>query len=398
MKISENLTYKDALEQYDSLDKFLKNKIKFLESKEILNENSKNVAWTKLRNDVYMFEVMWNKDLALFNEDDVRMVLSSVVAGTLNSAKTLKSVINQYEIWALKTGLNPASNPCDTIDVKKIAIPVRTMIDVSVISINELFELWDYIQTYPNEYCDRVTYQNFAMILLMRVGLKGKKQWNELMYLKEEDIDFENGLINVTNRDKDVVDGKKQLEVVKTLTVDERILEVIKKAIEEKGYEYEFSIGRGNQGSIRKENEYIDYGYIIKPEQEQGEFINSTVFRKRIENFFKAGERTYISARDMFRNAKLDMILDIKKVKGKLEIKDFKDVQDFYEPYQTSETAYLNLKEFYESYTGDIVIGNVRGKSEEQKRKEKKEFLRKYYFEVTKEKRRKARNKAKGNK
>lgn len=393
MKANEALTYKEALENYDILDEFLKNKIKYLESEDQkhLTEISKNVMWTKFRNEIHMFEFMWDKDLALFKEDNVRMILSSVKGGTYSPAKTLFSIINKYEVWALKVGLNPASNPCDTIDVKEIAVPVQTIMDNTIISIDELFESWDYIQTYSNEYSDRVTYQSFAMILLMRVGLKGVKQWNELLYLKEEDIDFENGLIHVTNRDKDVVDGKKQLEIVKTIAIDESVVNIIKKAIEETEYEYEFNAGRKSAAVMKKSNVYVDYGYVIKPEEGQGEFINSTVFRKRIENFFKAADRKYINAKDIFRNAKLDMLLSIKEQKGKLSIQDFKDVQDFYEPYLSSSTAFMNLKEFYQCYTGDEDIIGTRDMSnfkDEEKRKDaRKKFLKEYYLNITKNKR-----------
>ncbi|MBM7836308.1 hypothetical protein [Clostridium sardiniense] len=393
MNSNEALTYKEALSSYDRLDNFLQNKVKYLESRTELSENSKSVMWTKFRKDIHTFEYIWDKDLALFNEDDIKKVLGSIIGGTLSPAKTLLSIINRYEVWAMSVGLNTASNPCDTINLTSLVTVTKTIVDNTIISIDELFELWDYIQTYPNRFCDRVTYQNFAMILLMRIGLKGEKQWNEVMYLKEEDINFEDGIINVTNRDKDVVEGKKPLEVVKEISVEPRILKVIKRAIEEKEYEYNFNAGRGSQATIKKSNFYIDYGYIIKPEQDQGEIINSTVFRKRLSNFFDAAERKFISAKDIFRNAKLDMLLDLKESKGQLDIQDFKIVQDYFEPYLKSNTSYMSLKEFYVSYTQDDDILGTRdmtnSKSEEEKREERKQFFRDYYQNVLKERRRK---------
>ena len=393
MNNNEALTYKDALVNYDSLDKFLKNKVKYLESRKELSDNSKSVMWTKFRKDIYTFEYIWDKDLALFNEDDVKKVLQSIFGGTLSPAKTLFSIINRYEIWAMQVGLNTASNPCDTINLAGMIEPSKTILDNTVISIDELFDLWDYVLTYPNKYCDRVTYQNFAMILLIRVGLKGEKKWNEVLYLKPEDIDFENGTINVTNRDKDVVEGKKPLQVVKSIAVEDRILDVIKKAMEEKEYEYNFAAGKNGQAEIRKKNFYVDYGYVIKPEDAQGEFINSTVFRKRISNFFDASERKFIGAKDIFRNAKLDMILDIKEEKGQLSVQDFKDVQEFFEPYLKSDSAYISFKEFYVSYTkDDDIIGTrdmTNSKDEEQRKEARKLFLKEYYRNVLKDRRRK---------
>ena len=379
----EKWRYDEAVERYDQLPYFLKNKINYLESKEHLTENTKNAIWISFKKEIYPFEYAWDKDLALFNEKDVEKILISVAGSTIVPAKTLRSVMNRYEIWALQTGLNPAANPVEGIVLSNIVKPVKTMMENTVISIDELFDLWNYIQTAPNEFCDRLTYQNFAMILLIRIGLKGIKEWNEVKYIKKEDIDFDKGIIYVTNRDKEVEEDKKPLEIVKEIYVEDRILEVIKKAMKEEGYSYSYETGKNN-ALMQIDNIYVDYGHIIKPEEEQGEIINSTLFRKRVENFFKASERNYINAKDIFRNAKMDMLFNIKEKNGEVSIEDIKNINDYFEPYLTGNTTYTPLREFYAAYTGDNITG---AKIITGEKISIEEYRRRYYQNVTKPKR-----------
>ena len=379
----EKWRYDEAVERYDELPYFLQNKVKYLESRENLTPNTKNAMWISFKKEIYPFEYVWDKDLALFNEKDVEKILISVAGATIVPAKTLRSVMNRYEIWALQTGLNPAANPVEGIVLSTLVEPIKTMMDNTVISIDELFELWNYIQTAPNEFCDRLTSQNFAMILLIRAGLKGIKEWNEVLYLKKEDIDFEKGIIYVTNRDKEVEEGKKTLEVVKEIYVEDRILDVIKKAMEEEGYSYSYRTGKNN-ALMQRDNKYVDYGHIIKPEDKQGEIINKTIFRKRVENFFKASERNYINAKDIFRNAKMDMLFKIKDQNGEVRIEDIKNVNDYFEPYLNGDTTYTALREFYAAYTGDKIKG---AKIITGEKLSIEEYRRRYYQNVTKLKR-----------
>ena len=381
----EKWRYDEAVERYDELPYFLQNKIKYLESKKNLKEKTKYTMWISFRKKIYPFEYRWNKDLALFNKENVEKILISVAGVTIGSAKNLQSVMNGYEIWALQTGLNPGLNPVERVLLKNIVKPDRLMMENTIISIDELFELWNYIQTAPNKICHRLTYQNFAMILLIRIGLNGLKEWNEVLYLKKEDIDFDEGIIYVTNRDKEVEEGKKTLEVVKEIYVEDRILKVIKRAMEEEGYSYSYRAGRNN-ALMQKDKKYVDYGYVIKPEEEQGEIINSTIFRKRIENFFEASERNFIKGEDIFRNSKLDILFDIKKKNGEVSIEDIKNINDYFEPYLKGDSTYTALREFYAAYTGDKIKGAniITGE-----KLSIEEYRRRYYQNVTKKKREK---------
>ncbi|WP_338627522.1 hypothetical protein QJR52_06240 [Clostridium baratii] len=87
------------------------------------------------------------------------------------------------------------------------------------------------------------------------------------------------------------------------------------------------------------------------------------------------------------------MILDIKEAKGQLSVQDFKDVQEFFEPYLKSDSAYISFKEFYVSYTkDDDIIGTrdmTNSKDKEQRKEARKLFLKEYYRNVLKDRRRK---------
>lgn len=335
--------YNKALIEKESLDTFLQNKINFLE--EVYDADiTKQNFWRCFNNYIHEFEEMYDKDLAMFNESDVQSVIKAVMTTSTSFLYLLKSVINSYEEWALKTGLNPTYNPCNGWDLKDIIIVNVSDIKDNYISIEELFELWGKVQ--DNEIID---YQEFATVLLARLGLKGSK-WSELKYLKIEDIDFDNYVINVTDRNEDNINS---VNVIKKIDIDKGILDVL--------------IQANNQtGNVRKKfdkirtKEFLNREFILK--STESEIINDTLIRANIVSFFKNTNSKYIPAKNLFRNAEVDELLRIKEDKKwkKLDMDDFTQVvQEF--DLKDSYNVALKLKEYYTFITGDDDFLNLNG-------------------------------------
>ena len=334
--------YNRALREFNNLDEFSKNKIKFLEEKKYADTTKQNY-WSMFNNNVHDLEIMYNKDLAMFNEMEVLSIIKTKMSTDLSTIASFKSLINGYEEWALEVGLNPTYNPCSNWGTREIAIINDEKIRKNYISIDDLFALWDKTK----DRAKIITVHEFAIVLLARLGLKGS-QYKELRYLKMQDIDLDSYIINVTDRDQDNLEDVK---VVKKINIDKRILDVL--------------IQANKQEYMRKkayhkisEEEFVDTEYILK--STKGRVIDQMAIRKGIIDFFTEVDREYIPAKDLFRNAEIDTLIKIKRTKkwNKLDMKDFVEVIEEYELKKSYNIA-LKLKDLYIKITGDddIIYG-----------------------------------------
>lgn len=340
--------YNKALKNRDLLDDFLNNKIDFLESSDYL-ESTKQNYWGLFNQFVHDFEKMYNKDLAMFNEEDVKSIIKSKLTTSASSLYVLKSLINGYEEWALKIGLNPTYNPCNGWDLRDIAIINVTSLREKYVSLDELFELWEEVK-----HLETIDYQIFATVLLARVGLKGDK-WSEIRYLKMQDIDLDNYIINATDRNENNLENVK---VVKQINIDDRILEIL--------------VGANNQTSnIRKkfdktrEKDYVNLEYIIR--STETEIVSNPLIRTSIVTFFKETGTKYIPAKNLFLNAEIDELINIKNSSEiqKLTTSDFREVVKEFEGKDSSNIAF-KLKEYYQFITGDEDILNLNIKYDKE--------------------------------
>ncbi|MGL6184851.1 MAG: hypothetical protein ACRC1T_05675 [Clostridium chrysemydis] len=341
-----------AIENRNLLDEFLNNKINFL-IEEYEDKLTKMNYWKTFYNKIYGFEISFNKDLALFNEMEIESILRSQYTTSPGFLKYLKSLLNKYEEWALKVGLNPTYNPVPAINININEIIDTKNIRSKYVTLDELFDMWESIDNYDKDY------QEFAAALLPRLGLKGKN-WDEVKCLKYDDIDFKNNIINVTNRNKN---NLYEDTIVKRISFDERVAEILEKA-----YTSEHKIKVF--GSNRNEEilEYKKNGLIIKKidRDDKEEIIGSPYFRNLLQSFFKKADEQYIAAKDLFRAAEIDKLLEIKNNKewGKLENNDFKDVLEEFEGESTN-SKYTALRDHYIIVTKDTDILSNRYKYDE---------------------------------
>lgn len=348
-------SYESVLNDIDNItDEFLRNKIKFLEDK---NNNyaeiTKKNFWRTFYNAIYEFEKMYNKDLGMFNEEDIRTFIKSQNTNSSSYIDYLKSLLNKYEDWALKTGVNPTYNPCDNLDFKEFAIINKKDLRDKYIKLEDLLQLWEINRT--KEFAN---YQEAALVFLIRLGLKGKN-WSEVKYFKLDDIDFDNNCINVTDRNENNINCN---TIIKRIKVDKDIIDILLKANEESVYKKKF------RGDIILDVEYKESPYLIKVlTSSKDNVIGTTAFRSSIINFFNIIEYNYIPAKNLFKNAEIDMLLEIKPTKkwNKLDTDDFKHVVKFYEGTDKPGSSATKLKDYYASVTKDDDIIDVRLKYDE---------------------------------
>ncbi|MGL5480226.1 MAG: hypothetical protein ACRDCB_14390 [Clostridium sp.] len=330
-------------------------------------------------NNIYQLEEVWGKKLALWNEQDVKVCLQGSATNSPSTFRLMFSIIDNFEEWAKKQG----NNPCDTLNVEELMIFNKEALNNILIGIDELFNMWNIIRQEKNITASTVDEQNFAMVLLMRSGLKGKA-WNEVLALQPGDLDRENHKINVTNRVRYLEEGQEQepLKVIKVIEdVEDRVFDVLEKAYELKRCIVEMPGKSEDVKSIR----YLDEGFLIKGTERQL-MITAPIIRKTVSKYFDAADKPYVNATNLFMNKMIDELAKIEEENKVLTITDVKMVKN---KYDLDSKNYNNLRKYYEEIF-DTEIETPFGKHKELKGlQDIKEYNKAYYQKVLKAKRNK---------
>ena len=346
-------SFNSARKMYSDLPVYLKNKIDYLRDRKYTGSTCKD-RYRVFFATIYDIEKLKNKDLSQFNKEDVIELIQSIPTSHINTLRYVLSVIRGYEVWAIENGLNHSGeDPTQNIKFKEIAIVNVAKLKNNYISYDELFNLWENVRLCKMPECDKITAQNFALLLLIRMGLFGKS-WSEVLYLEKSDIDFDKKVIHVTNRTADTIAKDIKPEIIKDIDIkDDRILKILAEALNVKSYTYEKGVAKSK---ILFTKYFEDSDFVIKREVGYSE-ITPTILRNRLTVLFKCLEESYIAPRDLFRCAELDMLLEIKEQSDfdKLYVNDFMRVHKHFEPNATT-SGYTSLKEIYSSITGDSDI------------------------------------------
>lgn len=382
------LAINDYKDRYSDLNVNLKEVNRFIQflmykqKEENATDETSYLYYGIYRNHIRRYEKLIEKELALWNDEDVKTCISGSLINNRSTYYALFTVINQYEIWAKDRGYNYSSNPCEDVNLIECMRFNENLMQSKAITIDEIYEMWELIKTKQNEESKKVDVQNLALILLARIGLRGI-EWNEILALRPEDLDEENRCINVTNRKRylkkdEEIETERVVKVIKD--VDIRIFNTLKEAYNAKEKWFFDKLKKARGADRFTEEPYDNDGFIIK-------YVNklqmtSPVLRKLVKDFFDAADRTYINLTDIYKNFLFDKILEVEKENG---IVYTEDVKRIYEE-ETGQTAYHPLKKLFE----EVFKTQVMNKKGTMGSRNKKEYDRQYYLKVLKEKRKKA--------
>ncbi|MGL4730958.1 MAG: hypothetical protein ACRCW0_05170 [Clostridium sp.] len=328
-------------------------------------------------NNIFQLEEVLEKKLALWNEEDVKVCLQGFSTNSPSTYRLIFSIIDNFKAWT-----NDENNPCNSLKIEDLMIFNKAALNNKLIGIDELFNMWQIIKQEKNDTASIVNEQNFAMVLLMRSGLKGKA-WNEVLALQPGDLDRENHKINVTNRVRYLEEGQERepLRVIKVIEdVEDRVFDVLEKAYELK---------EGSQPGKGKGNNLVDFyyddeGYIIKRNFLQSE-ITAPIIRRSVTNFFDAADKPYVNATDLFMNKMIDELTKIEETNKFLTTVDVQNVKN---KYDLESKNYNSLRKYYEEIF-DTEILDSRIDKDKNREDNRKQYYKDYYEKVLKEKRKK---------
>lgn len=255
----------------------------------------------------YDTEDILQKDLYDFNMNELKQVLLAENKSTVNSVRASASRLKKYIDWAIRTGLtNSNINPMDMFTTKDY----EDCVDKSrklFISEDELIEIEDKL----------VNYQDKVILRLLFEGANGYEV-SELINLKKYDVDYANKRLRLYD-DKN---GER------FITVSDRCLDIIEKAINEKVYYARNGEKESKHG--KSEYPYYETDHIIKnvlTGRTRGEADKNVIYRRMymIKELF---DMPYLTIKNIWRSGMIKIAVDLYKEEGELTNKQLAKIAE----------------------------------------------------------------------
>ena len=278
---------------YEELNQFQKNKANWLEETNRYSLNTKKSYWIFLNRYVNSFEIKNELDLMYFNKEEIISVLDSVTGNNLHTIAGIYSVINSYINQMVR--YNDITNPCDEIDIGKILVRKTK-------GINTRHEtLQDFYNLVLDLNCSDV---DKMILVLLRYGV----DINDIGFIKWEDIDKENKILNIKNRNLQ-------------FPIDNIFLIMLDKA-------KECNLFMSGQKRVV----YIDYGYVIKATATvKWKVISGNACHNKIGELSRRNNIKKLSVCELNKCRRHDLLLKKHYDKNTVTINDLKDVISIFE-------------------------------------------------------------------
>lgn len=254
----------------------------------------------------YEFELKFEKDLCFFNLEEIESWLISQ-KWTETNVKSACSQLRSYIKFKIKEGVSLLYNPLNELSEGWYE-KVSDGGEVTLLSKSQVDEV---IESCVNE-------QDAVIVSLLFEGAGGFK-FSELSNLKLEDVNFEEGILNLTD-DKN---GHRTIQVTK------QTLDLISRASTQDKY---FNKNGSVRGKRRQTSTLFENGYVIKPIETNRKHLKAqyNTIRDRIETVseFNEGKEHIYPIINIIRSGQLYKIKKIIEQTGKLTNKDYERVLD----------------------------------------------------------------------
>ena len=289
-------------------------------------ETTKCTYWSIYKSFIFPIENIKKKFFYNFNREECVAILESISTNNKRVYKTLKSIMNTYNLWAIDRGYNATGiNPMDDISMDDLKLP-SNLVQKRYISKKDLIDKCEKILE-----AEISSPQHVIIWLLARYGVLNKKMYSAIANLKVSDIDFNNKKIKFfSDIDNDY----------RTVDIDDGMVRMLDRAIFGqvlRGYEHEF---------------ISNSEYVVKTKRTKGltKMSESSINVRLFE--LKEVVREAHTLKDLQLCCKIDDLKKMKETKEVLNVDDFKEIQ---RKYGNSENSYSLLLDDYQLITGDDI-------------------------------------------
>ncbi len=276
----------------ENYDKFQRRKIDWLDSNKEYSKATKRTYWVLINNNVCPIEKKKNKDLYDFNNEEIEEMMNQTESNNIKTITILKSIITNYNSWAIENGYKLKENPDVSIGKSKLFNSFRVQLEINYKTLDEFYKMIEDLK------CSDI---DKMLLVLARYGITGK-ELSLLRELKWEQIDKENMIVDIGDNIK--------------LRIDNRFVSYLERAYKCEEYEYQTSIIK-----------YVDYGYVIKVSDKSEEHvIKYNTLNTRSYSIYKNNSIPRISFGDLVTWRMFDLLFEILEDKGEVTYDDIKNV------------------------------------------------------------------------
>ena len=320
---------------------YIENKRIFLDEVYPL-ETTKETQISNYLNNLLPIEKILNKDLMYFNTEEIENLLINMVGVSAGYKQSLFSFMNSYCEYCVDKGYINI-NPCTVIKPSEIIYSSVQQLMKGLLSKQQFDNIMKILELKSN-----MIATGFLALCLARNGVLGKR-CEDLIKLEESDV--KNGFINIYNKvDNDEAYGL----LLTSLPIDNDIMKWYYKYKDIREYE-----GLGT----RKSKIVLEGKYILKKSSytttRQEEYISVNGLLNMINQNCIMADIPRISLSKMQQSYKLDMLLNIRKQR-KINEYDIKRINKMVNYNFTSAQSVINLKQFYESISGEEILKGDR--------------------------------------
>lgn len=192
-----------------------------------------------------------NKDINAFSLEEIEVVLRAFKAKTRNTIESYGRIISSYLNWCVKNGITE-KNVMEDMKPNDFIKFVRD--DSEWISESQLKRFEDLCNNY----------QDAVILRLLFIGVGGK-QLSEIRNLKIEDVDFKDKKLRLINTLKADNNGLPLKYTERIIDVDERTLNLIEGAIDQKIYlKRNGEVAPTENDNVRPFTDLVKNNYVIR--------------------------------------------------------------------------------------------------------------------------------------
>lgn len=277
------MKFKDIIK--DETNKFLLNKIEWLNNDNSIAENTK-ITYYRLFNQTKDIEESKGKDINKFTGDEVEEVVKSYITNSSQTKRSLYSAISSYLNWCVENDII-SYNVCDTI------INPKELYEVNEAIVREQYmNLEEFYKWLDNLDGDNV--QKMSVILIrygVPVKLTPKVRFND---------------VNEDTMTLDILDGDKVL----MLPIDEEFIRRVKMCY--------------NCDSNYNDKEYFNLGYILKSTRKKP--LSTSSVYTMILNICERSNIQRVDISLLGKSRQLDLIFEVVKKNGEIYTEDVSNI------------------------------------------------------------------------
>lgn len=289
------------------LNQLYNQKIKEAFLQDYLEEDSTRTSYSIFLIMASRWENKIGKDLFEFSREDVLDICSDNFTDSYSSLRAFYTICTLYVGYCTQKGYNKTMiNSWKLVKFNQHIMPMLNALHLPTKYLSEE-QVWAIED-------ESMNYNDYLPLVLAYHGIKGTKN-SEIVKLQDEDVNTITNTLTLTDEDGSV----------REVEISQRLMRIVALARGESVYQRRGKEGFGGRNSCTLKE---DSNFVLRPTTiNGGSGITPQTASARVKKLLADCGHGNLSIIDIYTSGKLNMLKEIEKQNGKLEVEDFKKVQ-----------------------------------------------------------------------